>query len=104
MKDPRRRSSGAKPHIFLPEGRNACSARRESAFARQGSRHTLDGDGSPGRTVAGRDQRKLAIYRVAERDAMFAVPEGKAVIERLGIFVGELELPVLAAIGRLIDA
>src|SRR5580765_2806445 len=35
---------------------------------------------------------------------MCAVPEGKTIVERFGIFVGELKLPDLAAITGFVDA
>src|ERR1051325_9977792 len=104
MKHPCRRPAGPEPDISLAESRNAGSTGGKSAIVRQRDRHALDGHRGPGRAVSGRDQRKLAIHRVAQGDAMLAVPESKAVIERFGVFVGELELPAPAAVGRLIDA
>src|SRR5581483_4930853 len=103
MKHPRRRAAGSEPDIFLAEGRNAGAAGGKSAFTGQRSRHRLDRYWFPIRSVAGRDQRELAAHRIAEGDSMLAIPEGKAVIKRFRIFVGELGLPDLATVNGLVD-
>src|SRR5579859_5340917 len=103
MKYPRRRPSSTEPDILFPVGRNARPARGESAFIGQRRRHTFDCHRRPGCAVAGRDQREFSIDGIAHGDPVLAVPERKAVVERPGIFVGELELPALAAVGCLVN-
>ena len=41
---------------------------------------------------------------IAEDDAVGGVPEGDGVEEGFGIAAGELELPVLASVGGVVDA
>src|SRR6185312_5892043 len=103
MKHSRRRPAGYEPDILLAEGRNTGAAGGKSSFTGQSVRHLLDHNCFPVHPVRCRNKRKLAINRVTHRDAMSAVPEGKAVIKRIGIFVGELELPGLAAVRGLVN-
>ena len=42
--------------------------------------------------------------RVADGDTVIAIPESHAIKKALGIFVGELQIPVFAAVGGLVNA
>ena len=57
----------------------------------------------PGHAVRGRNQRELAVHRIAHGDSVCAVPEGKAIVKSFGIAVGELPLPDLAAVRGFIN-
>src|SRR5271166_2592359 len=42
--------------------------------------------------------------RIAQHDSVLRIPEGHGVEESFGIRVGELQIPVLASVGGVIDA
>src|SRR6266853_2400141 len=104
MKHAGRRAAGAEPHIFLAERRDTRAAGGKSAFIGQRRRHLSYSYRSPACSVRSLDQRELAVHRIAHRDTMRRVPEGKAIVKSFGIFVGELQAPYLTAIGGLVDA
>src|SRR5690606_37858296 len=54
--------------------------------------------------VLGAEDRELAVVAVAEGEAAPAVPEGEAVVERVGVLVLEGEPPRRPAVGRVVDA
>src|SRR4051794_27432944 len=103
MKHARSRATGGEPGIVLAESGNAGAAGGKSAFTRQRRRHIFDCYRIPRHAVRGGDQWKLAVHRIAYGDAVRAVPEGKAIIKSLGIAVGELPLPYLAAVRGFIN-
>jgi hypothetical protein len=81
----------------------------ESAFAFGGGRELSGWDGGPGLAVAGEQQFEFCFARfigdgIAEDYAVGGVPEHHGVEEAFGIGVGELELPMLAAVGGVVDA
>src|SRR6478609_7471981 len=103
MKHARGRTAGSEPDIILAVSRDTCPAGGKSAFIWQCGRHALDCHRRPRRAIAGGDEGKLAIDGIAQSNPMFAVPEGKAIIERFGIAIDELPLPDFAAVGGLIN-
>src|SRR5947209_19797720 len=60
--------------------------------------------GHPGSAIRGAQQNELAVYSITDRDTVVAIPKGHAVVKSFGLRVGELKLPVLAAILSLVDA
>src|ERR1700674_2289459 len=97
-------TAGGKPNVTLPCCSNAGSAGGKSAFVGQRSRHLAGMKRRPAFAIGCEHQRKIAVNGVAERDAVFFVPEGKAIVEGLGLVIGELELPVLAGVSRFVNA
>ena len=103
-------------HMFrisdFPQIATQVFAGRECAFAFHGGGKLRGGNGTPGLTVVGKEQFEFELGRrsrdrrdgVAENDAVFRIPEDHGVEEAFGIFVGELQLPVLAGVGGVVDA
>ena len=104
MKDSRGRAAGPKPDIVFAESRDAGAAGGECAFAGQRCGHFLDRHRIPGHAIRSKNQREFAIDGITERDSVCHVPESKAIVERFGIFVGELKLPDPAAVRGFVDA
>src|SRR4029077_9114258 len=93
----------------LVRERNTTIAGRESAFSFEGFGHLRGRDGVPGFAIFRREQLefRLPLFvgdRISEDDAMLWIPEHHGVEKSLGIRVRELQLPVLARVGRVVDA
>src|SRR5437899_3251373 len=97
-------AAGYEPRIPRAKSNKAGAACGKSAFIRQRCRQAARMQRRPGFPIGSTEKKKLAIYRIADSDAMLAIPEGKAVVKGFGLLIGELKLPVLAAVFRFVDA
>ena len=94
--------------MILEDGK-AGVAGGEGAFAFEGGWELGGRDRIPGLAVSGDEELEFQLAGivgngVAEDDAVSAIPEGDGVEESFGIRAGELELPVLAGVGGVVDA
>lgn len=106
MKDARNtRAAGAQPDIAFSLRQQTGAARREAAFIWQGGRHPFGRLLFPRRAaVIGRDDEEASVHRVAHRNAVLRIPKGEGVKKCFWLAVFELQRPVLAAVGCLVNA
>src|SRR5579864_225848 len=89
--------------------RNASIAGRESAFTVKGFGQLRRRDGMPGFAIFRSEQLEFRLPLlvgdgITQYDAMLWIPEGHGVEESLGVRIGELKLPVLAGVRRVVNA
>jgi hypothetical protein len=98
---PRSRSN---PRVLFPYSDEACPARRKGALTRGRGRHPLGRNPGPGGSaICCRQNRQLALNRVANHQTAPGVPESETVVEPLGVLVGELEQPAAPSVDRFVD-
>jgi hypothetical protein len=100
---------GLGTRIVRREERDTGVRRGEGSFAFNCVRKLCRRDGMPRLTVVGEQELELEPAGivgngVADDDAVFGIPECHGIEESFGIGVGELQLPVLSAVGGVVDA
>src|SRR4030095_14802569 len=87
-----RACSSSNPRVLFPYSDEACAARGKGAFSRERRWHSLGWNSGPGGSAVTRRQNgELSLDCVSHNQAALGVPEAEAVVEPIGILVGELE-------------
>jgi hypothetical protein len=89
------------PAKALRRGAGPARSKRELTRLR---RREVVTDILPGLAIGGADHGEAAVHPVAVRESAVRSPEGEAVVEGVRVLVLELEVPVGAAIRRVINA
>ena len=70
----------------------------------RGARTNRTGQRTPVHAVVCANELKIALNRIAQRNAVSAIPKRHAIVKTLWIAVRELQGPGLPRIGRLVNA
>src|SRR5258706_5645931 len=105
-------ASGGEPDVGIGSGAEDGEggiAGGECAFAFEGGWELTGRDVRPGLAVGGEKELEFQFAGfvgdgVAENDAVSGIPEDHGVKKSFGICVGELDLPVTAAVGSVVNA
>src|SRR5262249_38675311 len=97
-----RRTAGRDPGVLQSLGGDASPAGGKGRLTGERRRHIV-GDGMPTPSVPRTQLRKHATYRIAVSEAAAGGPERKAIVERSGKLVGELDRPVRATVVGFVD-
>src|SRR5439155_11513177 len=98
----RAKAACCKPRFALRAHRQAASARREGALIRHrgGSCLLLPMLAA----IRGCEHSRVTVYRIADEDAAARIPKSQRIEKALRVRIREQQLPIHAAIHRLVNA
>src|SRR5436190_12659361 len=98
-------TAGGEPDIRCSADCYAAAAGREGRLVCNGGRDVLIRDLFPGDAAIRRaNDKKAAVHRITERNAVALIPKGEPIKEGLRVTVDELSDPGASTVGRFIDS